>query len=525
MYDIMVVDDSAEIRTGLSLKLAWREYGFRVLLEASNGDEALTRLYERRVPVIITDIRMPVMDGLGLLRECAVRYPEIKTVVLSGYDDFPLVQTALRQGAKDYLLKPVLKNELIAVLAKIRRELDDERDAALYKIAHDHIPPHEVRPLLSFYGMSEWIDPGTAVRFVTAEMRVPASRLEEGRWNGTSFKAAFHLTMTEIASLWENDAVIFRDVNQSDRVHFIVRQTPTSSLDECDGPIGRFLQDIRDKIVRFLRLELVVGIGHPARGVGEWKAGMESSLLSLSRSKPEAVSQTIYDDGTEDDHDQDQALSNAVIRRFAVAIENANERQMLLALDEIAQIGKSSSLQSFSFFLVQLCLALDELVRKHDLKDLDLQQMLWPYINSEWRYESIDKMIGSIKDISARVIRSFQLHKGKGREDTIAAIRKYIHQHYGEEELTLSAVANMYHYNAAYLSDLFRKMTGSTFSDYLLKIRMENASRLLQDGGLKIADVAQLAGFSSPAYFSNVFKGYYGMGPNEYRKSIPAAEN
>lgn len=123
MYDILIADDSAEIRKGLMLKLKWEDYGFRAAAEAADGVEALAVLQERRYPVLITDIRMPVMDGLELLRECAIRFPGTKTIVLSAYDDFPLVQTAIRKGAKDYLLKPVIKAELIAALASLKREL------------------------------------------------------------------------------------------------------------------------------------------------------------------------------------------------------------------------------------------------------------------------------------------------------------------------------------------------------------------------------------------------------------------
>ncbi|MCD9020710.1 response regulator transcription factor [Cohnella silvisoli] len=520
MYDIIIVDDSAEIRKGLMLKLNWQEYGFNVLTEASNGEKALALLKARRVPVLITDIRMPVMDGLELLQECAIRYPEMKTVVLSGYNDFPLVQTAIRKGAKDYLLKPVMKTELIAVLLKIKKELDDERERALVKIVHEDVLFPEVSALVTMYGMAEWANHAAPVRFVTSEMRIPQSRLAGGQVSGVSFKEAYQLLVMEVVSQWDKNVVVFRDPNQPYRMHFIVHQDSGSMNEDSDELLNRFIADVKEKVIRFLQIELVIGVSHPVCGVQHWKTGLESSLLSLSRSKPDMVSQTIFNDY----HEHEEGLSNAILKRFALSIENANEGQMLQTLDEISQAGKQASVQSFSFFLVQLCLMMDELIRKYDLRDIDLHLMLWHYINSVWGYESFDKIIGNIRDISLRAVASLQRFKNKGREDTITVIQKHMLNHYGEE-LTLSAIAEQFHYNVAYLSDLFRKQTGSTFSDYLLKIRMDNACKLLQDNSLKIADIAELTGFSSSAYFSNVFKGCFGVGPNEYRKKMSTLES
>ncbi len=520
MYDIMIVDDSAEIRTGLSLKLDWSSCGFRILHEASNGQEALAKLQIRQVPVVVTDIRMPVMGGLELLQQCALHHPRTRTAVLSAYSDFPLIQTAIRQGAKDYLLKPVLKDELIAMLGRMKKELDEQRESVLLKIMQEPVSLIEAKELLHLYGMSDWAEPQTGFRFVTAEMRVPPARLVGSSSPGSSFKDAFHLLMLEIASQWDPDVAILRDPSQTDKVHFIVRQDGISNSGEAGRQgLHRFLHELRAKTADCLRLELVIGVSHPVQGIRGWKEGMESSLLSLSRSKPEPVSQTIYDD----DREEGENMPNAVIRKFIYAVDQMNEPQSMQALEEIALIGRQSSVQSFSFFLVQLCLALDEWMHKHDLKEPNLQTMLWPYINTTWSYDTVERIAGSIRDVSRQVIASLQQQKMNGKEDPIAAIRKYICEHYADE-LSLAALAERYHYNAAYLSDLFKRTTGSTFSEYLQTVRLKHACELLKEPHLKIADVAQLTGFSSQAYFSSVFKGQYGLGPSEYRKPFLHAD-
>ncbi|MFD0712708.1 response regulator [Paenibacillus sp. GCM10027626] len=513
MYDLMIVDDSAEIRTGLKLKLNWREYGFRVAAEAADGAQALEALQARRVSLLITDIRMPVMDGLELLQQCAIRFPEMKTIVLSGYDDFPLVQTAIRKGARDYLLKPVIKSELAAALTKLKKELDNEKERALTRIVQGKLPEAEAAALAAAYGMAEWAFDGGPVRFVTAEMRVPAARLAADQAGQGSFNEAYRLLMLEIAAQWEDHIAGFRDAGRPDRMHYLVHADRSSGCANEDELLKRFIADVRDKVNRFLQVELVLGISQPVSELAAWKSGLESSLLSLSRSKPDQVSQTIF--GGE--REEKEGLSHGLLRRFVVAIESADEGEALQALEEISDNGKRASMQAFSFFLLELCLAMDELIRKFDIKEIDLHLMLWPYINSAWGCDSIDQVICHLRDLALRAVSHLKRYKSKGREEAIDAIRKYILEHYGEE-LTLSAIAEQFHYNVAYLSDLFHKQTGKTFSDFLLEARMERASELLRDSALRIASVAELAGFSSSAYFSNVFKGYYGVGPNEYRK-------
>jgi two-component system, response regulator YesN len=102
MYQVMLVDDEAEIRQGLKLKIDWEGLGFEIAAEADHGSQALLGLKEQQIHLVITDIRMPIMGGIDFLHEMLQHFPEVKTVVLSGYDDFTYVKAALQSGIKDY---------------------------------------------------------------------------------------------------------------------------------------------------------------------------------------------------------------------------------------------------------------------------------------------------------------------------------------------------------------------------------------------------------------------------------------
>ncbi|MDG0790814.1 response regulator [Cohnella ginsengisoli] len=127
MYRVLIVDDEPEIRQGLRLKIDADKLGLELAGEASNGVEALGRLEEEAYDIVITDMNMPVMDGVSFLEACRERHPDVRLVVITGYEDFQYARAALRHQASDYLLKPVAADELADVLAKVTAELDGER--------------------------------------------------------------------------------------------------------------------------------------------------------------------------------------------------------------------------------------------------------------------------------------------------------------------------------------------------------------------------------------------------------------
>lgn len=128
MYEIMLVDDEKGVRNSIKAKIDWEAAGFRVVSEASSGNEALQLLEQGPLPqLVISDIRMPQMDGIEFIRICKKKYPLLRTVVLSGYSDFDYLKSAIQLGVKDYLLKPVARAELNELLGKLGEEIRQEQ--------------------------------------------------------------------------------------------------------------------------------------------------------------------------------------------------------------------------------------------------------------------------------------------------------------------------------------------------------------------------------------------------------------
>ena len=126
LYKIMLVDDEEEVRKSIIKKIDWADAGFEVVGDAENGQEALEKLELLEPDVVVTDIRMPYMDGLALTEKIRQRYPSTKVVIFSGFDDFEYAQRAIQLNVTEYILKPVNVEEMTAILKKIRRNLDEE---------------------------------------------------------------------------------------------------------------------------------------------------------------------------------------------------------------------------------------------------------------------------------------------------------------------------------------------------------------------------------------------------------------
>lgn len=127
MLKVLIADDEIQIRKGLRMKIDWEQEGFEIVAEAANGKEALEKLEQHQIEILITDVRMPMMDGIELVKQCHLDYPDLKMIVLSGYSDFDYAKSTMQVGVRDYLLKPVAPEELVEALQRIAIEIQSEK--------------------------------------------------------------------------------------------------------------------------------------------------------------------------------------------------------------------------------------------------------------------------------------------------------------------------------------------------------------------------------------------------------------
>jgi two-component system response regulator YesN len=532
MYRVLLVDDELEIRNGLKLKINWAALQFVIAGEAQDGREALALLAQESYDLILTDIRMPIMSGLELLKQCAEYYPQSKVIVLSGHDDFHYVKAALQCGAKDYLLKPVVRSELTQILDKLREELDiqkqelSEKSSVQHQLQQSNYTLQEqlllewisngdedrdltLRSETERLGMDKVLNDSSVLRFISVEFRLPEGRLGDQQEKYGLFRMAFQLVCRETTQdpLCNNTVYAFYHRSYPQMMNFMIS---TQSDVENDRITQSFSRLIEAHIHRYLRVESVIGIGEQVQGVKGIRKGFLSALLAWSQSQSGAVSQIISSDSSADTFAE---LFPEVEKRLLLALDNGDIQLFSRTLETVVQAGRYP-LQGVASFVLRVILLLDQTARKYNLDIPETQD--WMFSEMVWKLHTESSAILYLSRIATQVIEGIKLTCISGGVEVVNAIRKHIDDSY-MNELSLSMLADRFHINSTYLSELFKKQNGTTFSDYVTQVRIQHAIELLRDPHMRLSDIAELVGFANASYLSSVFKKQFGISPNEYR--------
>ncbi|AZK45351.1 response regulator transcription factor [Paenibacillus lentus] len=532
MYEIMLVDDERGIRNSIKAKIDWEAAGFRIVSEASSGNEALQLLEQGPLPqLVISDIRMPQMDGIEFIRICKKKYPLLRTVVLSGYSDFDYLKSAIQLGVKDYLLKPVARAELKELLGKLGEEFEQEQKS-LQISQQDLLWKNEQLRLMQENFLlqmvkDEWyslaaiqerlqqlqLTPLTAddlkLQFVAAEMRVPPGRMADLQGRRDLLNLAFQMLCRETAAK-RKEIYPFCDVANSAMMYFLVIM---KSGPEHADRTERFVEELKRNIASYLKLECVTGIGEEVTGLKRLKNGYASCMLSWSQS-------TVYKDGEGERNrvmELTQAFTPEVERKLVQAIENLDMSTFRQQLDTIFSSERDTPMFAFTFLALRILLMFSSIAKKFELGGSALQKYLWNCQMTIADYQSREGVLGQIDELAQLVMDEVKKLRFSSGQHMVEAVRKYVEENFSYE-LTLSSLAEMFHLNETYLSGLFKQHVGITFSDYVTKLRMAKAEQLLQENELKLTDIAMLVGYSSSSYFSTSFKKNMGKSPKEYRE-------
>ncbi|MGM0903978.1 MAG: response regulator transcription factor [Bacillota bacterium] len=528
MIKVLIADDEIQIRKGLRLKVDWDKEGFEIVEEASNGKEALEIIKNKDIDLVITDMRMPIMDGVELAKRCHIEFPHVKIIVLSGYSDFDYVRNSLKQGVRDYLLKPVAPDELEEAIRKIRDEIKDEmakkaelvrmnqlanlhlqemqEQYILYLVKEERLQPNIVKERLQQLQLEELLNENAKVQFITVEIREAADpiKLEE-------LMLPFQMVCREIVQE-QKGTYLFKDPSYTKMIQFLqIIESDTQTSTRTSQLVKRIQQSIN----KYLKLDTVIGIGNVVNGLTEYRSGYISSLFAWSHSLLGAKSQVI-----------DQTIPREEVFNFSPDIEkrltNAIENADLLVFKEnvYSILGgvENQSVLSFSFSANHILFLLGSLAKKYGIETSNIQNAIWNCQQNIWKlnsqYEVKENLILLAELIIERVRQTRFSNKA-----IIESVRSYVDLHYASE-ISLTTLSNLFHINSAHLSETFKHHVGKNFSDYLVHLRMEKATELLKDHQLKIIDIANLVGFSSSGYFSTVFKKHYGQTPVEFRNSM-----
>lgn len=535
MLKIFLVEDESIVREGLRDNIPWQQYGYKFVGEAGDGEMALPLIQKTQPDVLLTDIRMPFMDGLSLSRIVHQEFPDMKIIIISGYDDFEYARQAISLGVEQYLLKPITRANLQKVLTELRAKIENEQEQKRYQEKfQDETREYEQFSRTNFFvkifeGRMPVQDIYEEAARLSVKINAPCYNLlmfsltEKHQGTGSGFETEdFARKREELLRYFVRypEHVVFRwNVN----TYGVLIKGSTEQMQELTG---RCLENV----------ERICG---PAEEILDWYAAAGEpverlSMLAECYSKVNHVfahrflmpEVHIFTKDVTDQYmpavesgrigDIDSAkLDQELIRDFLVKGSHDEVADFVNGyLLSIQEALKSRMFQNYLVFHIHfVSMAYVESLgydKKELLELLGEEQIQEVNLNVEELSAYLQRILG----------RAIELRDRESDNQSRKILKKaldYIEENYTQESLSLNTVAGEIHVSANYFSAVFSQMMEVTFTEYVTQKRMEKAKKLLRQTGRHTGDIALEVGYKDPHYFSFVFKKTQGCTPREYR--------
>ncbi|MCI9264381.1 MAG: response regulator [Oscillospiraceae bacterium] len=527
-YRVLLVDDEEEIRSGISRKIDWPSLGFTLVGEAANGEEALELCDQLHPDVVLTDIKMPFMDGLELCRRLRQSLPGAKLVVFSGFDDFEYARQAVSMGVSEYILKPINAQELSGVLTRLRELLDaqrlEHRDMEALRRHYEESLPI-LRELFYTRLLSGQLSPDQIQdRAARYDIHLPP-----GLWTA----ALIHADLPDHAADAERDELLLLSVQSFLEKQFSLEDCPFLSVLYGDLPVLLVrlpapdrLYPLLEELERLSRLSqsylgvpLTAGVGLPCHGPEELHRSVKGARSALDYRVLKGSGRVIFIGDLEPQVPATLSFEEEDQRTLSAAVKLGTPQQVEQVvgemMDRLRQAGLS--LSQCHLFLLELVAFLLRLTRSGGVA---VEAVFGPNFNGSISTDHFSGPEELGRWLRERCLRLQEL-LGRQRSDSawrlVEQAKSFIAAHYADSELSVDTVCSHLHLSPTYFSTLFKREVGMPFTTYVTEIRMDEAARLLRDTAEKTYLIAERTGYTDPNYFSYVFKRRFGLSPSKYR--------
>ncbi len=507
MHKILIVDDEKLLRQGFIHMTKWPEHGFYIAGEAANGKEALSLIETIEPEIVITDIRMPVMDGIELTRKIKEIFPQIQVIVLSSYDDFDYVRETLKLGALDYFLKPKMElPELLHLLEKAKQKLKEIRQPG-YLIEYGNGSRREsfLRDLL--VGK---LDDETLIKRCLDQMEVPL--------NAENIVLMI-MVLSQNSDIYQNVAgTIQNGLTPFFNTYTFFFNGSYVTLTNCPpSQLGRLKNlggQLVDRIAQKHQLTVKMIISDCCERF--------SAIAAAYRQTAQKIPYLFYRESREIIL-PGEAFNAATLNYDLGPLQSFIEKQNLEGLKEYIKAQISTSIQAARYpepydlkkWLIEICFLVIQSLTKLGCNTVSINKNKFTLFKKIEGSSSLMDLLKTFEGIIGD-FQSLAADSQYGRYNPIIKrIIDYLLGHY-PENISLASMAVLFHVNKSYLCQLFKQETGENFNDYLTKIRIEKAKELLLNSENNINTVGNSVGFSNPSYFAQVFKSLAKITPSEY---------
>ena len=544
MLKTFLVEDEVVIREMIKKMIPWEQYGFELAGEAADGEMALPLILKCKPDLLITDIKMPFMDGLTLCRLVKKEIPDIRIVILSGYDDFNYAKQAISIGVEDYLLKPITKNAFIERLEEIHNRYEHEKtQREYYEKFRLEMQEYEKNASRDFFETLVRADSDLAELYRRADklnldivaeaynILIFTPDTSEGNYNSYDGCSDWEAEVQDkINNYFLNHpvAILFR--HQVFSYAILVKgqkDTIEKNTEEC----VKAIQDIMDRTEGRTDWFIAVGksadrlsmLGHSYRTAvraNSFRYLYDGHILDYQslETRKENPSDSYREDSVQLRNVNINALNPAILQKF-LSSGLAEEVEDFIR-DYFNAIGQEpmGSLVFRNYVVLNVRFSVLSFLKKLGCDDSEISGQETDNIVEETG-KSIETAVAYCGKMLKKAIVLRDENAGNQNRSVLKLAVDFIDHNYMDEEISLNKAAHVANVSANHFSALFSQNMGQTFTEYLTGLRMSKAKELLRCTAMRSNEIAGEVGYKDAHYFSYLFKKTQGMTPSEYRKT------
>ncbi|HHV13421.1 MAG TPA: response regulator [Clostridiales bacterium] len=530
MLKVLIVDDEIRVCRLIQYLFDWSSLGLDVLGYVNDGLSALHMIKEKNPDIVITDIRMPELGGLELIKNARSIGSNARFIIISGYSDFSYAQTAIKYGVDDYLLKPIKKKELVGTLEKIIEEFRENQkniDKEEYMREQLSQSGRRVKGKL----LNDLLDHSLTCDYELRQInQTYYCKFTENPFQMIGIQIMLYNNINEKAIGFLNTKLqdtILEGLSSFDEIVFANRNGILYCL--INGKDTAFLtlkKDLQRLRTTFLNFKDMFEDITPVIALSEIKSSLTASddmmrqvqdtlLNKLFRSHESILDFT----GRPVLNPIDNIISSGFRKEFLLAIETVNYDKLSTILKGLAETLKNTQPIDGRYVLDIYHEVISTFLygAKNYGISFDSDKFAENLEEDFHIYNSIDKIFRNLLNRITDTISEWQTEKALEHSKPIRLAKQYIKANFSEP-LSLEVIGEQVGLNPAYFSSVFKKETGVSFVDYLTEVRIQNVKELLVSTGRSVNDIAGISGFNDLKYFNKKFRKYTGLSPSEYRK-------
>ncbi len=534
MYKVFLVEDEVVVREGIRKNILWEQYGFHYVGDSPDGELALPQIRQIKPDLLITDIKMPFMDGLALIELVRRELPRTKFVIISGYDDFSYAQKAIKMGVDRYILKPITKEKMADILTDLHKKMDSEQQQQEYMTRFQQ----EAKEYETFSRrrlFEQIVTGGLSVSQISEKAKsmginvnAPFYNIVLFSLNSSEYNGSTPESYTDTLAVVQNN--ISRIIHRYQEFILFNWNVTTyavlikgseddirRSTEECIGSIKNCCEEGGNDV----KWHIASGSAVPRLSSIPLCFVEASRILSyrylcpnehiLSDSSINCFRQADSGQSAENKKEIDQER----IRKF---LSDGTVDEIGSFIDQLLQsVGEEAA--SMSMFCRYLAMTIYFAAEEYLASIECRMDNFWPLeLRSNINASSPEESFQYARKILGQAIELRDSESKKQQRDLLRKALEFINENYSDETISLDKVARKVNISPNYFSAMFSQEIGQTFVEHLTNRRIDEAKRMLRQTDMRSSEIAFAVGYKDPHYFSFVFKKVSGRTPSEYRR-------